>query len=160
MNVPRVPHEFLYGVIKLKFLRVVPFYLLSHVFILFFYLKLEKKPSFVWSFFSTIVQLFNLKLLNIAKKISVGLPSSSIQNWGKPVKGFLSYDRTNIRDIHRQYVPLEFLYGVHKIRISPLCPFLFFVSCFLNVFFLALYSAWKMFALVCFLSMYFKTNVG
>ena len=37
----------------------------------------------------------NLESQNQAKNISIGLPSSPIQIWGKSIQGFLSYDRTN-----------------------------------------------------------------
>ena len=45
--------------------------------------------------FSLLVNPLNLEFSNQAKYISVGLPSSPINIWGKSVKGFKSYDRTS-----------------------------------------------------------------
>ena len=68
----------------------------KHIKVDVIYEILDCEPSFVWtlSFFSTKVDLLNLKLLNQAKNIPVVHPGSSINIWGKSVKGFMSYDQT------------------------------------------------------------------
>ena len=68
------------------------------------------------------VDSLNLESQNQAKNISVDLPSSPIKIWGKSVKRFLSYDRTNKQTADRQ-TEITTLYNniyVYLVRIKYL----------------------------------------
>ena len=62
--------------------------------------------------FAIKVDPHNLESINPAKNITVGLQSSPTKIWGKSVKGFLSYDRTNIQT----NINYNFIYKKHDIN--------------------------------------------
>jgi len=87
-----------YKIVKLEFFMKILFFLLSITF------WEKKNVSIFWTKFSVLKSIFTVMIFKTELHLlSVVLVISKIKIWGKPVKGFMSYDQT-YKQTNRDYI--------------------------------------------------------